>query len=213
MEVGAWLRSLGLEQYEAAFTGNDIDAHMLPRLTAEDLKELGVTSVGHRKRMLEAIAALASLSSGGDVARDEPSPKEAERRHLTVMFVDLVGSTALSQRLDPEDMREVIRTFQNAVAGEITRFEGHVAEFMGDGVLAYFGWPRSHEDEAERSVRAALAIVGTVVKLTGGGRAAVVPDWYRDRPRCRRGRCYGAGRGGRRDAEFSLSAAGHCRAW
>ena len=94
---------------------------------------------------------------------------EAERRQLTVMFVDLVGSTALSARLDPEDMQGVIRAYQNAVAGEIARVEGHVAKFMGDGVLAYFGWPRAHEDEAERAARAGLAIVDAVSRLTGGG--------------------------------------------
>jgi class 3 adenylate cyclase len=168
VNIDIWLRSLGLEQYGPSFRDNDIDAEMLPKLTAEDLKDLGVSSVGHRKKLLEALAALSAAPA-------DPSPavatdvKEAERRQLTVMFVDLVGSTALSQRLDPEDMREVIRKFQNAVAGEITRFEGHIAEFMGDGVLAHFGWPRSHEDEPERAVRAALATIGEVAKLKGGG--------------------------------------------
>ena len=109
--------------------------------------------------------------------RAPTAPSQAERRQLTVMFVDLVGSTALSARLDPEDMREVIRAYQDAVAGEVARFEGHVAKFMGDGVLAYFGWPAAHEDEAERAVRAGLAVD------RGGGAAAP----HRTASRSRRG--------------------------
>jgi Double zinc ribbon/Adenylate and Guanylate cyclase catalytic domain len=103
------------------------------------------------------------------IASREAEPKHsaslAERRHLTVMFCDLVGSTALSARLDPEDMREVLRAYQDAVAGEVARFDGHVAKFMGDGVLAYFGWPRAHEDDTERAVRASLAAVEAVCAL------------------------------------------------
>jgi class 3 adenylate cyclase/tetratricopeptide (TPR) repeat protein len=169
MDVASWLRSLGLEQYVEAFRDNDIDAETLPQLSAEDLKDLGVASVGHRKKILQALAALATSPAAGTEPAKTKKVGEAERRQLTVMFVDLVGSTALSQRLDPEDMREVIRVFQNAVAGEIGRFEGHVAEFMGDGVLAYFGWPRSHEDEPERAVRAALATIGEVSKINSAG--------------------------------------------
>ena len=176
MDIGKWLRDLDLERYAEAFVANEIDAEILPKLTAEDLKDLGVALVGQRRRLLEAIATLrdsalpveafdaktSSLPSGESaVARSE-----AERRQLTVMFVDLVGSTALSARLDPEEMREVIRAYQNAVAGEITRFEGHVAKFMGDGVLAYFGWPRAHEDEAERAARAGLAITAAIGQLS-----------------------------------------------
>lgn len=155
MDVGGWLRDLGLGQYEQAFRDNDIDAGLLPTLTADDLREIGVASLGHRKHLLAAIATLAPPASTA----------QAERRQLTVMFVDLVGSTALASRLDPEDMREVIRAYQNAVAGEVARFEGHVAKFMGDGVLAYFGWPRAHEDEAERAVRGGLAVVAAVARL------------------------------------------------
>ncbi len=167
MDVAAWLTSLGLERYELAFLENEIDVAVLPKLTAEDLKEMGVVIVGHRRKLLEAIADLKSAPVGVlELVARQP---DAERRRLTVMFVDLVGSTALSTQLDPEDMSKVIRAYQNAVAGEITRFEGHVAKFMGDGVLAYFGWPRAHEDEAERAVRAGLAIVAAVTKLTGGG--------------------------------------------
>ena len=164
-DVEGWLHRLGMPGYAELFRRNDIDSDVLRGLSDGDLKELGITSLGHRKKLLAAIAAL-----GKAPAPTEPS-QEAERRQLTVMFVDLVGSTALSAQLDPEDMREVIRAYQNTVAGEISRFEGHVAKFMGDGVLAYFGWPRAHEDEAERSVRAGLAIVAAVAQLSGGGRA------------------------------------------
>src|SRR5215470_12323490 len=174
MNVGHLLRKLGLEQYESAFRENKIDSEILPKLTAEDLKDLGIALVGDRRRLLDAIASLhaeaqAPATEAPHVA--EPgigrgSPiAEAERRQLTVMFVDLVGSTELSRRLDPEEMREVIRAYQTSVADDIGLFDGHVAKFMGDGVLAYFGWPHGHEDDAERSVRAALAIVGAVPRL------------------------------------------------
>jgi class 3 adenylate cyclase/ABC-type transport system involved in cytochrome c biogenesis ATPase subunit/tetratricopeptide (TPR) repeat protein len=172
MDVAVWLRELGLERYVEAFEANDIDVAVLRSLNADELKELGVASLGHRKRLLEAIAALGGEPSEAAVAAPESTPAvpdkvrpDAERRQLTVLFCDLVGSTALSGRLDPEDMREVIRAYQNAVAGEIGRFEGHVAKFMGDGVLAYFGYPQAHEDEAERAVRAGLALAATVAKL------------------------------------------------
>ena len=173
MDLAAWLRSLGLEQYEPAFRENDVDAGLLPKLTSEDLKDIGVTSVGHRRRLLEAVAVLRDDPDGGrqvptDDHQSRPAPSAtpgAERRQLTIMFVDLVGSSALSGRLDPEDMREVIRAYQNAVAGEITRFEGHVAKYMGDGVLAYFGYPRAHEDDAERAVLAGLTAIQAIGKL------------------------------------------------
>ncbi|MGH6917722.1 MAG: adenylate/guanylate cyclase domain-containing protein, partial [Geminicoccaceae bacterium] len=155
-----WLEELALGQYAEVLAANDIDFGVLPELGDQDLKELGL-SLGHRKKLLKGIAAL-SNEAGSIVPSVKPptapSRAEAERRQLTVMFVDLVGSTALSAQLDPEDMREVIRGYQNTVAGEITRFEGFVAKFMGDGVVAYFGYPRAHEDEAERAVRAGLAL-------------------------------------------------------
>jgi class 3 adenylate cyclase len=181
VDTATWLRGLGLERYEQAFRDNDVDVDLLSDLTEADLEKLGVTSLGHRKILLRAIEALrwprAELAASATAIADEPmlaprppaSRSEAERRQLTVMFVDLVGSTALSAKLDPEDMREVIRAYQNAVASEIARFEGHVARFMGDGVLAYFGWPRAHEDAAERAVRAGLALVGVVGKQTEPG--------------------------------------------
>lgn len=166
MDVGEWLRGLGLGRYEQAFRDNDIDASLLPTLITDDLRELGVISLGHRKRLLAAAAALVGLAADAHHPLPALTALRAERRQLTVAFVDLVGSTALSGRLDPEDMREVLRTYQNTVAGEIARVDGHVAKLMGDGVLAYFGWPRADEDEAERAVRAGLAIVEAVGRLT-----------------------------------------------
>ena len=175
MDVGVWLRSLGLGQYEAAFRDNEIDGELLPKLTVDDLKDLGVDVVGHRRRIMSAIEAL-----GGQLAAQAEAPKTApaqsavhtsaaagtaERRQLTVMFSDLVGSTALSARLDPEDMREVIRAYQDACSGAVARYDGFVAKFMGDGVLAYFGFPRAHEEDAERAVRAGLDIAAVVAKL------------------------------------------------
>jgi class 3 adenylate cyclase len=174
VDVGVWLRGLGLGRYEQAFRDNDIDADLLPTLAEDDLRELGVASLGHRKRLLAAIAALAGPADPRPRQRRlrGPSPPpasaapQAERRQLTVMFVDMVGSTALSSRLDPEEMREVLRAYQNTVAGEIVRYEGHVAKFLGDGVLAYFGWPCAHEDETERAVSAGLAIAEAVGRLS-----------------------------------------------
>ena len=145
MDVGGWLRRLGLEQYEAAFRENEIDDAVLPSLTAEDLKDLGVGFVGHRRKLLDAIAALRAEASAraplSDAApeTDEPSKDTAERRQVTVMFSDLVGSTALSARLDPEDLREIISAYQRYVAETVRRFGGFVARYMGDGVLIYFG--------------------------------------------------------------------------
>jgi len=176
VDVGAWLRGLGLERYEPAFRENDVDAEVLPELAEADLEKLGVTSLGHRKRLLKAIAALRAdavsspvpPTTGREAAEEHARGRPAvgaERRQLTVMFVDLVGSTALSTRLDPEEMREVLRAYQNTVTGEIARLDGHVAKLMGDGVLAYFGWPRAHEDDAERAVRAGLAIADAVGRL------------------------------------------------
>jgi class 3 adenylate cyclase/predicted ATPase len=178
MDIATWLRELGLERYEQAFRDNDVDAKVLPHLTAEDLKEIGITSVGHRRSLLAAIQTLRPETAIPEpeqlvataLPATEPS-REAERRQLTVMFVDLVGSTALSARLDPEDMREVIRAYQGCCTDAVERWDGHVAKYMGDGVLAYFGWPQAHEDEAERAVRAGLAITTAVgqLSLPGGG--------------------------------------------
>src|SRR5947209_6817808 len=163
MDVADWLRKLGLEQYEPAFRANEVDERVLPSLTAEDLKDLGVSLVGHRRRLLDAIAALGSpLPNPPAAAGEGRVGAEAERRQLTVMFCDLVGSTALASRLDPEDLREVISAYHRAVADVVMGFDGFVAKYMGDGVLIYFGYPRAHEDDAERAVRAGLGVIGAV---------------------------------------------------
>src|ERR1700730_358392 len=165
MEVGEWLRSLGLEQYEPAFRANEIDARVLPSLTAEDLKDLGVTLVGHRRRLLDAIAALGAEVSVAAAFRDVRVRADAERRQLTVMFCDLVGSTALSARLDPEDLREIIAAYHRVVGKIVPESDGFVSRYMGDGVLVYFGYPQAHEDDAERAVRAGLGAIDAVSRL------------------------------------------------
>ena len=171
MDVGVWLRRLGLDQYEAAFRENEISEKILPNLTAEDLKDLGVAMVGHRRMLLDAIAALRAETSApsplcdGPLAIHEGAKDTAERRQVTVMFSDLIGSTALSVRMDPEDLREVITAYQKCVAETVRSFGGFVAKYMGDGVLVYFGYPRAHEDDAERAVRASLALIDAVIAL------------------------------------------------
>jgi len=170
MDVERWLRGLGLERYEAAFRENEIDETVLPTLTADDLKDLGVGIVGHRRRLLNAIAALCADANTKvplpDALKiDRPSKDAAERRQVTVMFGDLVGSTALSARLDPEDLREVISTYQECIAEIVRRFGGFVAKYLGDGALVYFGYPQAHEDDAERAVRAGLELIAAVPGL------------------------------------------------
>jgi class 3 adenylate cyclase/predicted ATPase len=172
MDVAAWLHGLGLEQYTTTFRDNDIDAAVLRQLTSEDLRELGVASVGHRRKLLDAIARLGAPVPAADASgpRGETTvilaPRsDAERRQLTVMFCDLVESTALAARLDPEDLREVIAAYHRAVADVVSSFDGFVAKYMGDGVLVYFGYPRAHEDDAERAVRAGLSVIGAVGRL------------------------------------------------
>ncbi|MGC2203769.1 MAG: adenylate/guanylate cyclase domain-containing protein, partial [Stellaceae bacterium] len=167
MDIAGWLRGLGLEQYEPAFRENDIDGEVLQRLTAEDLRDLGIASVGHRRRLLDAIKALPADSAPTFAApRIETG---AERRQLTVVFCDLAGSTSLSARLDPEDLRDVLGAYHKAVAEVVAGFEGYVAKYMGDGVLVYFGYPRAHEDDAERAVRAGLEIEAAVSSLETRG--------------------------------------------
>ena len=165
-QIAEWLEKLGLGQYAQRFAENDIDFALLAKLTDADLKELGVTSLGHRKRLLEAI---------GERTAAMPSPPAApkvqdtaERRQVTVMFSDLVGSTALSARMDPEDLRDVISAYQKCVAETVQRFGGFVAKYMGDGVLVYFGYPQAHEDDAERAVRAGLELIQAVGGLKSG---------------------------------------------
>src|SRR6516164_4554296 len=170
MDIGGWLRGLGLERYEQAFRDNEIDLRVLPELTADDLKELGVAAIGHRRLLLKAIADLAA-GAGHAAAEDVPvvppasAPTEAERRQLTVMFCDLVGSTPLSTRFDPEDLREIVGAYHRCVTDTVTRFGGFVAKYMGDGVLIYFGYPEAHEDDAERAARAGLAVIDAVGRL------------------------------------------------
>src|SRR5215472_1394241 len=190
MDIGGWLRGLGLERYEQAFRENEIDLRVLPELTADDLKELGVAAIGHRRLLLKAIADLAAgaeapsdltpptASSGGSPLFHPPLPgldpgitgegrvgAEAERRQLTVMFCDLVGSTLLSTRFDPEDLREIVGAYHRCVTDTVGRFGGFVAKYMGDGVLVYFGYPEAHENDAERAARAGLAVIDAVGRL------------------------------------------------
>ena len=173
MDIPEWLDSLCLGQYAQAFEENDIEWGLVPRLTADELKEIGVKSVGHRKRIMEAAAQLASdvgtptddLSERTSSVTTSGTTSEAERRHLTVMFCDLVGSTALSERLDPEDLRDIIGQFHNRCAEVIERFEGFIARYVGDAILVYFGYPQAHEDDAERAVRAGLGVIEAVREL------------------------------------------------
>jgi class 3 adenylate cyclase/tetratricopeptide (TPR) repeat protein len=172
IDIAEWLRGLGLEQYAPAFAENAIDWKVLPKLTSDDFREIGVAAVGHRRKLLEAIAILSEAARPG--AAEPPSAAdEAERRHLTVMFCDLVGSTALSGRFDPEDLREVIGPYHRCVADTVARFAGFVAKYMGDGVLVYFGYPEAHEDDAERALRAGLAVIDAVGKLATPVRLSV----------------------------------------
>jgi class 3 adenylate cyclase/predicted ATPase len=174
MDIVVWLRTLGLGKYEAIFRENDIDETVLPSLTHENLKELGVTSLGHRVKLLDAIAALrGETSAAGSPSAPTTTPSgpsappedRAERRQVTVMFSDLVGSTALSARMDPEDLREVIAAYHKCAAEIVRRFGGFVSQYLGDGVLAYFGYPQAHEDDAERAVRASLELIAAVAAL------------------------------------------------
>ena len=208
MDVGNWLRSLGLEQYEAVFRESEIDPEVLPDLTDADLEKLGVP-LGHRKRILKAISNLTPPGQSTPPARIASVPTKtdtAERRQLTVMFCDLVGSTALSAKLDPEDLHGVIGAYHRCCTDLVERNGGFVAKYMGDGVLAYFGYPGAHEDDAERAVRAGLAVVEAASKLvTAAGPPLHVRIGDRDRSGCgRRSRRLGRGAGARRrrrDAE------------
>ena len=168
MDLGDWLRSLGLEQYEATFRENAIDEKVLHDLTEDHLRELGFP-LGARLKLLKAIAALSlpaeAAGSSAKFSRIGPHVDSAERRQVTVMFSDLVGSTALSTRMDPEDLRDVISAYQRCVANTVGRFGGFVAKYMGDGVLVYFGYPQAHEDDAERAVRAGLGLIAAVSAL------------------------------------------------
>ena len=222
MDVAAWLGGLGLEQYAQLFRDNDIDREVLCGMTAEDLKELGVSSFGHRRRLVSAIAALggqplrdvAQSATSATSAPASPPPSDAERRQLTVMFCDIVGSTALSTQFDPEDLRDVISAYHRAVADTVARFDGFVAKYMGDGVLIYFGYPQAHEDDAERSIRAGLAVIEGVAKLcrpgdlTGADRHR---HWPRGGRRPDRRRCGPGTRRRRGNPQSGGPCSGSCR--
>ena len=190
--VQQWLAALDLAQYLPHFVAQDIDGAVLALLTDGDLRELGITSMGHRKRLLKAIAEsvregdllspahaqdlLPSLSETEVSSAPSPaSAPEPERRQLTVIFCDLVDSTALSTRLDPEDLRQVVGRYHRLASSVIQRFGGFPAQFMGDGVMAFFGYPAAHEDDAERAVRAGLALVAELSadEMAAGARIAV----------------------------------------
>ena len=174
-QIADWLKKLGMAEYAQRFAEDDIDLDVLPELTEQDFDRLGV-SVGHRRKMLRAIRALADTAPAAPQppAAAAPVPQDrTERRQLTVMFCDLVGSTALSSRLDPEELREIIGAYHRCCAEEITKSGGFVAKFMGDAVLAYFGYPQAHEDDAERAVRAGLALVEAVTKIDARGGTAL----------------------------------------
>ena len=170
-DIRAWLSKLGLSQYADAFEHNDVAPDLLPTLTDQDLRELGVQSLGHRKMLLKAIgeldrAELRALAPTSGVRTAPPTAApvaaagaEGERRQLTVMFCDLVGSTALSERLDPEELRDVVRAYQESAARVIETFGGHIAQYLGDGLLVYFGHPVAHEDDAQRALCASLGII------------------------------------------------------
>src|SRR5215467_14116666 len=172
--VRNWLKEIGLAQYADAFEANDIDTDLLTQIDDQLLKDIGISSAGHRLRLRSAIAKLAPTSITAPNAASAATAVEvpatsAERRQLTVMFCDLIGSTALSTRLDPEDLREVIGRYHACVARSVSRFDGFVAKYMGDGVLVYFGYPQAHEDDAEQAVRAGLALVNAVGELEAPG--------------------------------------------
>jgi class 3 adenylate cyclase/tetratricopeptide (TPR) repeat protein len=168
--VRQWLDQLGLPQYAEVFERNAVDLDLLRELTDEDLEKVGVLPLGHRKKLLKAIAELntneASAARVRALQNELLSPASlsaaAERRQLTVMFCDLVGSTALSHTLDPEQLRDLMRAYQQASGQVIEKYGGHVAQYLGDGLMVYFGWPQAHEDDGERAVRASLDIVGAV---------------------------------------------------
>ena len=190
MDIVVWLRSLGLGKYEAAFRENDIDEAVLPSLTAEDLKELGVAALAHRCKLLDAIAALRGDETAKSVTTDPARPSAApaveklipepvgERRHLTVMFFcDLVGSTSISAALDAEDWRDLVGAYLDAASTAVTEMGGHVAKTLGDGLMALFGYPVAQENDAERAARAGLSIQRSLAEInrknTGSGKPAL----------------------------------------
>src|SRR5213595_1685664 len=176
-DLAEWLGRLGLGQYAKTFAENNVEYPLLPELTENDLEKLGVSSLGHRKKLLRAIEALkesrqpARTTTKASNATVAPPPvdqhREAEFRQITVMFCDLVGSTQLSEKLDPEDLQKLIDVYRVECSTAIMRYGGEVARYFGDGVMAFFGWPRAHEDDAVRAIHAALEIVAGVMKISG----------------------------------------------
>ena len=184
MDLGGWLRSLGLGQYEAAFRENAIDLSVLPELTDQDLKKIGVL-LGHRRKILRAISELNSTAASAQAAKLTPSvvppistvvEAAAERRPITVMFCDLVGSTSLASRLDAEDWRNMVNAYLDAASNAVTGLGGHVLKKLGDGLMALFGYPQAEENDAERAVRAALAIQRSLEELNARNAGAGLPE-------------------------------------
>ena len=183
MDVGGWLRGLGLGQYEEKFRDNKIDADLLPRLTVDDLKDIGVSVVGDRRRLLDAIAVIAGASPPADVpaspTKSAPSKglqASAERRPITVMFCDLVGSTSLAAKLDAEDWRNLVNAYLDEASAAVTGLGGHVLKKLGDGLMALFGYPQAQENDAERAVRAALAIQRALADLNARNARSGAPE-------------------------------------
>ena len=183
MDVAGWLRGLGLGQYEEKFRDNKIDAALLRRLTGDDLKEIGVSALGDRLRLLDAIATLAGAKPPADLAVSLPksapakTPQvSAERRPITVMFCDLVGSTSLAAKLDAEDWRNLVNAYLDEASKAVTDFGGYVLKKLGDGLMALFGYPQAQENDAERAVRAALAIQRALVDLNARSAKTGAPE-------------------------------------
>ena len=180
-QIADWLERLGMSEYAQRFAENGISFAALPHLNDHDLKDIGVL-LGHRRIMLAAIQELGSPAEAQPVTAELKLRDTAERRQVTVMLSDLVGSTALSARMDPEDLREIITAYQKCVAETAQRFGGFVAKYMGDGVLVYFGYPQAHEDDAERAVRAGLELVAAVGGLKNHAplqtRIGLQRDWW-----------------------------------
>src|SRR5271168_396148 len=186
MDVGVWLRNLGLGQYEAAFRDNEIDGAVLPKLTLDDLKDLGVAVVGHRRKIMSAIEEL-NIASVARAAAMKPRQTQtlssvvvgsdgAERRPITVMFCDLVGSTSLAARLDAEDWRDLVGAYLDEASAAVTGLGGHVLKKLGDGLMALFGYPHAQENDAERAVRAALAIQRALVEINARNASKGAPE-------------------------------------
>jgi class 3 adenylate cyclase len=174
MDVATWLRSLGLERHEAAFRDNLIDMDVIPELTENDLEKLGL-ALGDRKRVLKAIAGLPALKVVPTAIAPPRVRDEAERRPVTIMFCDLVGSTSLAAALDAEDWRDLVQAYLDDAARAVTQYGGHVAKRLGDGLMALFGYPRAQENDAERAARAGLGILRAIVDLNAANAGRELP--------------------------------------